>query len=86
MNKPSCCQTAVEGDEHTAETTLAQNWSKYSAGDKSQCIGTVQTGGPSIYVELLSCIEVLRDANSRSLTFFFGLFMVLRLFSAKRAF
>jgi hypothetical protein len=50
-------------DERTAETTLAQNWSKYSTVDKSQCIGTVKTGGPSSYVELLSCIEVLRDAK-----------------------
>ncbi len=54
---------ACLGDEHTAENTLAQNWSKYSADDKSQCIGTVKTGGPSSYVELLSCIEVLRDAK-----------------------
>jgi hypothetical protein len=43
-------------DERTAETTLAQNWLKY-------CIGAVKTGGPSSYVELLSCIEVLRDAK-----------------------
>jgi hypothetical protein len=43
-------------DERTAETALAQNWLKY-------CIGTVKTGGPSSYVELLSCIEVLRDAK-----------------------
>ena len=56
-------KNACLGDEHTAETTLAQNWSKYSADDKSQCIGTVKTGGPASYVELLSCIEVLRDAK-----------------------
>jgi hypothetical protein len=54
---------ACLNDEHTAETTLAQNWSTYSAEDKSQCVGTVKTGGPSSYVELLSCIEVLRDAK-----------------------
>ena len=54
---------ACMGDERTAETTLAQNWSKYSADDKSQCVGTVKTGGPSSYVELLSCIEVSRDAK-----------------------
>jgi Protein of unknown function (DUF3551) len=50
-------------DELTAQTTLAQNWSKYSADDKSQCVGTVTTGGPSSYVELLSCIELLQDAK-----------------------
>jgi hypothetical protein len=54
---------ACLGDERTAEDALARNWSKYSADDKSQCIGTVKTGGPSSYVELLSCIEVLRDAK-----------------------
>ena len=54
---------ACLNDERTAETTLAQNWSKYSADDKRQCIGTVKTGGPSSYVELLSCIEVLQDAK-----------------------
>jgi hypothetical protein len=54
---------ACVNDERAAETTLAENWSKYSADDKSQCVGTVRTGGPSSYVELLSCIEVLQDAK-----------------------
>jgi hypothetical protein len=54
---------ACVNDERMAETTLAQNWSTYSADDKSQCVGTVKTGGPSSYVELLSCIEVLHDAK-----------------------
>jgi Protein of unknown function (DUF3551) len=54
---------ACVNDERTAETTLAQNWSTYSMEDKSQCVGTVKTGGPSSYVELLSCIEVLQDAK-----------------------
>jgi len=49
-------------DERAAESTLAENWSKYNAVDKSQCVGTVNMGGPPSYVELLSCIEVLRDA------------------------
>jgi hypothetical protein len=54
---------ACLGDERAAESTLAQNWSKYSAADKTQCIGTVTTGGPPSYVELLSCLEVMRDAK-----------------------
>jgi hypothetical protein len=54
---------ACLGDETTAQTTLAQNWSKYNADDKNQCVGTVKTGGPPSYVELLSCIEILRDAK-----------------------
>ena len=54
-------------DEHVAENTLAENWSTYSAADKTQCTGTVHMGGPPSYVELLSCIEVLRDACSPNL-------------------
>jgi hypothetical protein len=59
---------ACLGDETTAQDTLRQNWSKYAAADKSECIGMVTTGGPASYVELLSCVEVLRDARNISNT------------------
>jgi hypothetical protein len=52
------------GDEREAQSTLAKNWSKYIAADKTQCVGTVTTGGPPSYVELLSCLEVMRDAKN----------------------
>jgi hypothetical protein len=55
---------ACLGDETTAQDTLKQNWSKYAAADKSDCIGMVTTGGPASYVELLSCVEILRDARN----------------------
>ena len=55
---------ACLGDETTAQDTLRQNWSKYAAADKSECIGMVTTGGPASYVELLSCVEILRDARN----------------------
>ncbi len=57
-DKESCLE-----DEHEAESVLAQNWSKYDANDKIQCVGTVKTGGAASYVELLSCLEVMRDAK-----------------------
>jgi hypothetical protein len=50
-------------DERAAETTIGQNWSKYRTADKTMCVGTVKTGGPASYVELLSCLEVMRDAK-----------------------
>jgi len=50
-------------DERAAQDVLAQNWSKFSAADKTQCIGNVNTGGPPSYVELLSCLEVMKDAK-----------------------
>jgi hypothetical protein len=55
---------ACLGDEATAQVTLNQNWAKYAAGDKSDCIGMVTTGGPASYVELLSCLEIMRDARN----------------------
>jgi len=48
-NKEACL-----ADETTAQDTLKQNWSKYSATDKTQCVGMATTGGPASYVELLS--------------------------------
>ena len=51
------------GDERTAQDTLSQNWSKYNAADKTQCVGNVKTGGPASYVELLSCLEIMRDSK-----------------------
>ena len=55
---------ACLADETTAQDTLKQNWSKYAASDKSECVGMVTTGGPASYVELLSCVEILRDARN----------------------
>jgi hypothetical protein len=57
-NKEAC-----HADENQALNTLKQNWAKYAAGDKTLCIGMESTGGPATYVELLSCLEVIRDAR-----------------------
>jgi hypothetical protein len=54
---------ACLADEHAAESVLTQSWSKYNAADKIQCVGNVKTGGPASYVELLSCLEIMRDAK-----------------------
>jgi hypothetical protein len=57
-NKEACL-----ADETTAQDTLKQNWAKYAANDKTQCVGMTKTGGPASYVELLSCLEIMRDAR-----------------------
>jgi hypothetical protein len=77
LNVNPSCEAAARGaisagrdkeaclaDERTAEDALAQNWSKYNAADKTQCIGNVKTGGPPSYVELLSCLEIMRDSKA----------------------
>jgi hypothetical protein len=57
-SKESCM-----ADETAARDTLQKSWSKYSGTDKQQCLGMEKTGGPSSYVELLSCLEIRRDAR-----------------------
>jgi hypothetical protein len=57
-NKEACL-----ADETAAQDTLRQNWAKYAANDKTQCVGMAKTGGPASYVELLSCLEIMRDAR-----------------------
>ena len=55
---------ACLSDERAAQNELAKNWSKFNGADKTQCIGNVKTGGPASYVELLSCLEIMRDSKA----------------------
>ena len=77
LNVTPSCEAAARGaisagrdkdaclaDENAAENLLTQEWAKYNAADKTQCIGNVRTGGPASYVELLSCLEIMRDAKA----------------------
>ena len=73
--EPSCKAAGVEGmivgrttesclnDEKAAHDQLTKDWGSYSAGDKSHCLTMVSTGGDPSYVELLSCLEMSRDAK-----------------------
>jgi hypothetical protein len=54
---------ACLGDENTALDVLKKNWSQYSSTDRVLCVGMNKTGGPSSYVELQSCLEIMRDAK-----------------------
>jgi hypothetical protein len=58
-NKQSCL-----ADETTAQDTLKPNWPTYLAADKTDCVTLENSGGPASYVELLSCLEVIRDART----------------------
>jgi hypothetical protein len=55
---------ACLGDERQAQEQAAKNWSQYRSEDKQQCVTLVNKGGPPSYVELLSCLEVMKDARS----------------------
>ncbi len=51
-------------DEKNAHELLKESWAKYSAADKAHCDSLERTGGPPSYVELLSCLEMSRDART----------------------
>ncbi|HWN52865.1 MAG TPA: hypothetical protein VNO18_24140 [Xanthobacteraceae bacterium] len=52
---------ACMNDENDALDALKKNWSQYSSTDRTDCAGMVKTGGPPSYVELLSCLEMMKD-------------------------
>ena len=54
-------KTSCMTDENDALAALKKNWSQYSSPDKTDCVGMVKTGGPPSYVELLSCLEMMKD-------------------------
>jgi hypothetical protein len=60
-------QEACMGDERAAQDTLAKNWPQYSVAHKTQCVAMTTQGGPS-YVELISCLEIMRDAAAMEKT------------------
>lgn len=79
LNADPSCEAAAQGsvvqgrnkeaclvDEQGAREELAKKWSQFPPADKQQCVSLVNKGGPSSYVELLSCLEVIRDARSIS--------------------
>jgi hypothetical protein len=55
---------ACLGDERQAQEQATKNWSQYRSADKEECVGMINKGGPASYVELLSCLEVMRDAKN----------------------
>jgi hypothetical protein len=50
-------------DEKAAREDLVKTWSSFSGDDKTHCLSMVSTGGGPSYVELLSCLEMSRDAK-----------------------
>lgn len=71
----SCKAAGIEGmqtgrttdsclnDEKAAREDLVKSWSSFSGDDKTHCLSLVSTGGGPSYVELLSCLEMSRDAK-----------------------
>jgi hypothetical protein len=49
--------------ERMARDELVKRWGEFNANDKTACITLANTGGNPIYTELLTCLELRRDAR-----------------------
>jgi hypothetical protein len=54
------------GDEREAQNEITKKWPQYSTSNKAQCIGMVTKGRSQSYVELISCLDIMRDAAAIS--------------------
>jgi hypothetical protein len=54
---------ACERDERDARRKLEQDWARYNAAQKSQCAGFAALDPAPSYVELLTCLEMAKQAQ-----------------------
>jgi hypothetical protein len=50
--------------EQEARAVLENSWNEILPADRTHCSLLVSTGGPPSYVELLSCVEMAREARA----------------------
>ena len=56
-------KTACEEDENKARATLEKEWSQFTPSDRTRCAQLITVGGGPSYVELLTCLELAKQAN-----------------------
>jgi hypothetical protein len=56
-------ETACQKSEQDARNKLKNDWSRYSAQERSRCTGFVAIAGAPSYVELLTCLEMAKQAK-----------------------
>jgi hypothetical protein len=50
-------------DERGAMALLSTQWSQFRETDRRQCIEEADIGGPPSYVDLLTCLQLAKDAR-----------------------
>jgi hypothetical protein len=60
---PGRDSSACQRDEQGARTKLEQDWPQYSAAQRSHCTGFVALDRAPSYVELLTCLEIAKQAK-----------------------
>ena len=60
---PGRTAAACQRDENDARTKLEQQWSQYNAAQRSECAGFAGHDRAPSYVELLTCLEMAKQAK-----------------------
>ena len=63
-NQGRTVESCVAGEE-AARKELEKDWAKFPAGERTQCIQTAAKGGSPSYVEIVVCLEMMRDSRTR---------------------
>lgn len=50
--------------ERTARDQLAKEWEQFASADKAHCLRLSTLGGEPSYTDLLTCLELQRDARA----------------------
>jgi hypothetical protein len=50
--------------ESDARAQIVRQWNGFPAGDRTACTSQTRAGGPPSYIELLTCLEMARDARA----------------------
>jgi hypothetical protein len=51
-------------NERASRDQLAKEWEQFAPADKAHCLRLSTLGGPPSYTDLLTCLELERDARS----------------------
>jgi hypothetical protein len=55
--------SACQRDESDARTKLEQDWTQYSDAQRAQCAGFTALDRAPSYIELLTCLEMAKQAK-----------------------
>jgi hypothetical protein len=63
-NQGRTVESCVAGED-AARKELEKDWAKFPAVERNQCIQTASKGGSPSYVEIIVCLEMMRDSRVR---------------------
>ena len=64
---PRNSDTCIRSEE-AARDQLKKSWGEFAAKDKAGCVATARIGGTPSYIEVLTCLEIIRDLDKMRAT------------------